>query len=190
MATTMQILTSQNLRHLRDHYGHSLNLPILVPNQRGFQSFLQLRQNDPSPNLPISNEIAVFVAATQSFSKANLNCSVEESLAQVAPVIKAALEQGIRVRGYVSCVVGCPFEGHVDPEKSARVTRELLNLGCYEISLGDTIGVGHPESWHSLMRIIKKDVDVNTLAVSLFPTIFFFQRRSVANFIYHSGSLS
>ena len=89
-------------------------------------------------------EVAIFGAASETFSQKNINCSIDESLARFAPVCTAASEAGIRVRGYVSCVLGCPYEGDVDPGKVTDVATRLIDMGCYEVSLGDTIGVGTP----------------------------------------------
>jgi hydroxymethylglutaryl-CoA lyase len=93
-----------------------------------------------------ADEIAVFAAASETFSQRNINCSIEESLERFRPVMAAALADGIPVRGYVSCVAGCPYQGAVAPSEVARVTKALFELGCYQVSLGDTIGIGTPET--------------------------------------------
>ncbi|HYE01514.1 MAG TPA: hydroxymethylglutaryl-CoA lyase, partial [Alphaproteobacteria bacterium] len=108
--------------------------PVLVPNEKGLEQALAAGVE----------EIAVFGAASESFSRRNINCSIAESLERFAPVCRTALERGLRVRGYVSCVLGCPYEGAIDPAKVAEVAARLVELGCYEVSLGDTIGVGTP----------------------------------------------
>lgn len=89
-------------------------------------------------------EIAVFASSTETFSQKNLNCSIEESLKRFKPVMEEAAKHNIKVRGYVSMVMGCPYEGEVNPEKVSDVVRELFELGCYEVSLGDTVGKGTP----------------------------------------------
>ena len=104
----------------------------LTPNMKGFEAAMAAKVD----------EIAVFGAASESFTQKNINCSIEESIERFTPVIEAALEAGIKVRGYVSCVLGCPYEGDIAVEAVTKVSRKLYELGCYEISLGDTIGVG------------------------------------------------
>ena len=185
MATTTEVMGSPVLAQLRKQYGDSLNLPVLVPNDKGMQSFLNLLASllpastssttaHPVSNIAIndrvSNEIAIFISASESFSKANLNATIEQSLANLQPVVKLAKSLDIRVRGYVSVVIGCPFEGAIAPEQVTKVVRELMKMGVYEISLGDTIGVGTPESWGRLMDVLKKeDIDIGYLAVSFVP---------------------
>lgn len=108
----------------------------LTPNMQGF---------DAATHAGI-DEVAVFASASEGFSKANINCGIAESLDRFAPVVAAAKAQGIPVRGYVSCVTDCPFDGQTPPRSVARVTAALMAMGCYEVSLGDTIGLGTPES--------------------------------------------
>lgn len=110
------------------------------------------------------SEVAVFAAASEAFSQKNINCSIDESLARFAPLMEAARENGIRVRGYVSCVLGCPYEGEVDPAQVARVARELFAMGCYEVSLGDTIGTGTPGKTRQLIEIVSRAVPRDKLA--------------------------
>lgn len=104
----------------------------LAPNLRGFEDALAAGVK----------EVAVFAAASEAFSQRNINCSIKESLERFAPIMNAAKQHGVSVRGYVSCVLGCPYEGAVSPEQVAWVARELYDMGCYEVSLGDTIGTG------------------------------------------------
>ncbi|MEM6897935.1 MAG: hydroxymethylglutaryl-CoA lyase, partial [Pseudomonadota bacterium] len=111
----------------------------LVPNTRGLAAFLETREA-----VPLLGEVAVFVSATEGFSQANLRCSVEESLGRAAAVV-SGLPEGVQIRGYISCVTDCPFEGHVAPDAVARVAERLKDLGCHTLSLGDTIGKGTPE---------------------------------------------
>lgn len=110
------------------------------------------------------SEVAVFAAASQAFSQRNINCSIEQSLARFAPLMEAARANGVQVRGYVSCVLGCPYEGEVDPTAVAHVARELFNMGCYEISLGDTIGTGTPGKTRQLIEVVSRDVPRDKLA--------------------------
>jgi hydroxymethylglutaryl-CoA lyase len=110
------------------------------------------------------SEVAVFAAASQAFSQRNINCSIEQSLARFAPLMEAARANGVQVRGYVSCVLGCPYEGEVDPAAVAHVARELFNMGCYEISLGDTIGTGTPGKTRQLIEVVSRDVPRDKLA--------------------------
>ncbi|WP_296943746.1 hydroxymethylglutaryl-CoA lyase [uncultured Massilia sp.] len=128
--------------------------PVLVPNLKGWE---QARQAGVS-------EIAVFISASEAFSRANLNCTIAASLERVAAVAAAALAQGVRVRGYISCVLGCPFEGHVAPSVVARLARALADLGCYEISLGDTIGTGTPGATRDMVELVAGEVGIGRLA--------------------------
>lgn len=128
--------------------------PALVPNEKGMQAAITAKVD----------EIAVFAAASESFSKKNINCSIAESLQRFEPVIQQAKQLNIKVRGYVSCVVGCPYEGHIAPEAVAKVANDLYNMGCYEISLGDTIGVGTPEKIKTMLSHVKQDIPLSALA--------------------------
>jgi len=126
----------------------------LTPNMRGFEGARAAR----------ADEIAIFGAASEGFSKANINCSISESLDRFRPVVEAALEAGIPVRGYVSCVTDCPYDGPTPPAQVARVARALLDMGCYEISLGDTIGQGTPASVTAMLRAVLDEVPADRLA--------------------------
>lgn len=127
---------------------------VLTPNMRGFEDALAFG----------AQEVAVFAAASESFSRRNINCSISESIARFVPVIQAARQNGIRVRGYVSCVLGCPYDGRVQPEQVMAVARELRDMGCYEISLGDTIGVGTVKATRTLIDVVGKQVPREYLA--------------------------
>jgi isopropylmalate/homocitrate/citramalate synthase len=140
--------------------GEGVAYPVLVPNLKGFEAALAAG----------AREIAVFGAASESFSRRNINCSIEESLERFQPVTEAARAHGIRVRGYVSCVVDCPYEGPVAPEAVAGVARRLLEMGCYEISLGDTIGTGTPARVQALVERVAETVPVERLAVHFHDT--------------------
>ncbi|KAF8170133.1 hypothetical protein BJ912DRAFT_154965 [Pholiota molesta] len=136
---------------------------VLVPNARGLADLLALLSaSDRSP--PLTDEISVFVAATDAFSRANLNCSVAEALARTAPVVRAARAHGLRVRGYVSVVVACPYAGRVEPARVREVARELREMGCYEVSLGETVGRGRPHEVQEMLEEVKKGVPVENLA--------------------------
>jgi hydroxymethylglutaryl-CoA lyase len=128
--------------------------PVLVPNMKGFDAALAAD----------ATEIAVFVAATESFSRRNINCSIEESLARAAPVFAAARAHAIRVRGYISCVLGCPYEGEVSASAVRDVAARLAALGAYEVSLGDTIGTGTAGNTRTLFDTVAEAVPVAMLA--------------------------
>ncbi|HTQ75033.1 MAG TPA: hydroxymethylglutaryl-CoA lyase [Burkholderiales bacterium] len=122
--------------------------PVLVPNMKGFEAARDAG----------AEEIAVFGAATETFSRKNINCSIAESLERFAPVVEAAKAQGMRVRGYISVVAGCPYEGEVAPRAVADLAGKLYRMGCYEVSLGDTIGVGTPKKIRAVIEAVAKKV--------------------------------
>ncbi|KWR84750.1 MULTISPECIES: hydroxymethylglutaryl-CoA lyase [Pseudomonas] len=126
----------------------------LAPNLKGFEAALQAGVK----------EVAVFAAASEAFSQKNINCSIKESLERFVPVMDAAREHGIRVRGYVSCVLGCPYQGEVDVQQVAAVAAELDAMGCYEVSLGDTIGVGTAGATRSMFETVGARVPRERLA--------------------------
>jgi hydroxymethylglutaryl-CoA lyase len=128
--------------------------PVLTPNLQGFDAAVQAG----------AGEVAIFAAASESFSRKNINCSIAESLKRFEPILSAASALEIPVRGYVSCVVGCPYEGAVAPEQAAGVAKTLYDMGCYEVSLGDTIGVGNPASIQRLLEACAKLVPIARLA--------------------------
>ena len=132
----------------------------LTPNMRGFEAAVAVN----------ADEVAIFGAASQSFSQKNINCSIEESLERFAPIMEAAKKANIKVRGYVSCVLGCPYEGDIEPEQVALVAEKLLAMGCYEISLGDTVGVGNPASVTKMIQAVSARVPVEKLAVHFHDT--------------------
>ncbi|MCA1939608.1 MAG: hydroxymethylglutaryl-CoA lyase [Caenispirillum bisanense] len=138
-----------------------VSYPVLVPNLKGLEAAEQAGGVD---------EIAVFGAASESFSQKNINCSIDESLARFAPVAERALANGWRVRGYVSCVLGCPYEGEIAPAKVAEVAQKLLAMGCYEISLGDTIGTGTPVKAQAMIEAVAQAVPVAKLAAHFHDT--------------------
>ena len=124
--------------------------PVLVPNMKGFEAARDAG----------AEEIAVFGAATETFSRKNINCSIAESLDRFAPVVEAANARGIRVRGYLSVVAGCPYEGEVAPRAVADLAGRLYRMGCYEVSLGDTIGVGTPKKIRAVIEAVAKKVPI------------------------------
>ncbi|MDG5493622.1 hydroxymethylglutaryl-CoA lyase [Niveispirillum sp. BGYR6] len=134
--------------------------PVLVPNLKGLEAAMAAGVA----------EIAVFGAASEGFSQRNINCSMAESLDRFRPVVAQALDAGLRVRGYVSCVLGCPYEGEIDPARVAFMAASLAAMGCYEISLGDTIGVGTPAKAAAMLRRVVQDVPVDRLALHFHDT--------------------
>nr|XP_027208477.1 hydroxymethylglutaryl-CoA lyase, mitochondrial-like [Penaeus vannamei] len=137
-----------------------VSYPVLTPNLKGFQAAVAAG----------CEEVAIFGAASETFSKKNINCSIAESLQRFQAVMDAARESGIRVRGYVSCVCGCPYEGPVDPKAVAKVSLAMYEMGCYEISLGDTIGVGTPGSMKNMLDEVLKVLPAEVLAVHCHDT--------------------
>ncbi|MBB5319969.1 hydroxymethylglutaryl-CoA lyase [Marinobacter oulmenensis] len=132
----------------------------LTPNLKGFENALAAGVN----------EVAVFGAASESFTRKNINCSIAESLERFAPVLEAAGQHGIPVRGYVSTVLGCPYEGDIAPEQVAAVAEALYDMGCYEISLGDTIGVGTPLKAKRMLEAVAARIPMPQLAAHFHDT--------------------
>eukprot|EP01006_Ploeotia_vitrea_P036349 TRINITY_DN66005_c5_g2_i3.p1 TRINITY_DN66005_c5_g2~~TRINITY_DN66005_c5_g2_i3.p1 ORF type:complete len:320 (-),score=120.19 TRINITY_DN66005_c5_g2_i3:1531-2490(-) len=137
-----------------------VSYPVLTPNIEGFKNAIAAG----------AKEVAIFAAASESFSKRNINCTIEESLERFVPVMEAAKQEGVKVRGYVSCVLGCPYEGDIDPVAVADVANSLLQMGCYEISLGDTIGVGTPAKTVNMIQHVAKYVPIEQIAVHFHDT--------------------
>jgi hydroxymethylglutaryl-CoA lyase len=133
---------------------------VLVPNVKGYEA----------ARAAGAKVVSVFAAASESFSRANINCSIAESVERFKPVVARARADGIKVRGYVSCVLGCPFEGEIKPQAVADVAKALWDLGCYEISLGDTIGVGTPLKARDMLRAVGGDVPIAHLAMHFHDT--------------------
>lgn len=144
--------SGQVLQQLKPRPG--VNYSVLVPNLQGLEAALDAG----------AKEVAVFAAASEAFSQKNINCSIAESLRRFAPVLVKARTAGVRVRGYVSCVLGCPFSGPVNPQAVAALSAELYGMGCHEISLGDTIGTGTPASTALLLQHCMQAVPVEALA--------------------------
>ena len=134
--------------------------PVLVPNLKGLERARQAG----------AGEVAVFSAASETFSYRNTNCSVEESLTRAGAVAAAANAAGVPVRGYVSCALGCPYEGRISPRQVAWVAKQLFRLGCYEVSLGDTIGVGTPLAARAMVECVAASVPAERLAVHFHDT--------------------
>jgi isopropylmalate/homocitrate/citramalate synthase len=136
------------------HRKPGTDYPVLVPNLKGFEAALAAG----------AKEVAIFGAASEAFSRKNTNCSIAESIARFAPVLDAAKANGVCVRGYISVVLGCPYEGEVNPSAVADVAAKLYNMGCYEISLGDTIGAGTPGKTQAMIAAVARHVPVEKLA--------------------------
>ena len=134
--------------------GQGITYPVLIPNLRGFEEAVAAG----------ATEVAVFAAASETFSQRNINCSIAESLERFEPIFAAARAENVAVRGYVSCVLGCPYEGEVKAAKVAEVAAALFERGCYEISLGDTIGVGTPNRTSALIETVSERIPREKLA--------------------------
>ena len=132
----------------------NIQFSLLTPNLKGFKSALAVG----------CKEVAVFTAASESFTRKNINCSIEESLEKFSEVMRQAKAHSIRVRGYVSCMVDCPYEGAIDPKQIAKVTQQLLDMGCYEVSLGETIGTATPDRVKKVWDACLAQVDAKVLA--------------------------
>lgn len=149
MAATQEIFS-----YLKDQSNSKRTYAALVPNLKGLESALKTEVK----------EIAVFIAASESFSKKNINKSIEEAVATTRDVINEALKHNIKVRGYLSCVLGCPYEGQIDIKTVVQLTKQLIDFGTYEVSLGDTIGVGTPFKTRELIRALKEEVPISKVA--------------------------
>ncbi len=140
--------------------GKKINYPVLTPNMKGFDNAISAG----------AKEVAIFAAASEAFSKSNINCTIDESIERFIPILEKAKKLGIPVRGYVSCVLGCPFQGEVAISQVVQVSKRLKDIGCYEISLGDTIGVGTPSKTKLLIDALANEIDINHLAVHFHDT--------------------
>ncbi len=134
--------------------GDGVKYTALTPNLKGFENALQAKVD----------EVAVFAAASETFSQKNVNCSIDESLARFRDLFKKAREKKVPVRGYVSCIVECPYEGKITPESVLKVASQLLDMGCYEVSLGDTIGKGTPKTIEELLKVLCSEINQKKLA--------------------------
>ena len=135
-------------------WSSGIHYPVLTPNLKGFEAALAAG----------AREVAVFASASEGFSQKNINCSIAESIERFVPVLAGAKKAGVKVRGYVSCVVACPYDGPVAPQSVASVAAQLKDIGCYEISLGDTIGVGTPASVLRMLEAVARKVPAEALA--------------------------
>src|ERR1700710_187351 len=154
-----QMVNSDRVLRGVNHHPDS-EFHVLVPNEKGYEA----------ARAAGARVIAVFASASEGFSRANINCSVAESIERFKPVIARAKADGIKVRGYISCVLGCPFDGEVQPQAVIDVAEVLSELGCYEISLGDTIGVGTPVKARQLLRAVASSVPMANLAMHFHDT--------------------
>src|SRR5580698_5898256 len=154
-----QMVNSDQVLRGVDHHPDS-EFHVLVPNEKGYDA----------ARAAGARVIAVFASASEGFSRANINCSVAESIERFKPVVTRARADGVKVRGYVSCVLGCPFDGEVKPQAVADVAQKLWDLGCYEVSLGDTIGVGTPHMARQLLRAVAGFVPMANLAMHFHDT--------------------
>ena len=132
----------------------NIQFSLLTPNLKGFESALAVG----------CKEVAVFTAASESFTRKNINCSIDESLEKFADVMSAAKANDVKVRGYVSCMVDCPYEGAIDPQQVVKVSKRLLDMGCYEVSLGETIGTATPDRVKKVWDVCLAELDSQVLA--------------------------
>jgi hydroxymethylglutaryl-CoA lyase len=153
MASSDQVL--RGVSHVKGAEFH-----VLVPNEKGYDA----------ARAAGAKVVSVFAAASEGFSRANINCSVAESIERFKPVLARAGDDGVRVRGYISCVLGCPFDGEIKPRAVADLAKTLWDLGCYEISLGDTIGVGTPLKAKQMLRAVAGEVPAGKLAMHFHDT--------------------
>lgn len=142
------------------HKKVGVRYPVLVPNVKGLENALAVGVKD----------VAVFTSPSEQFSQKNTGCSVDESVKRIAEIMPLAKEHGIHVRGYLSCVLGCPYEGVMQPQKVVTLAEELIKLGCYEVSLGDTIGVGTPFATKQLLETVTKSIPIERIAVHFHDT--------------------
>ncbi|HZR71844.1 hydroxymethylglutaryl-CoA lyase [Bradyrhizobium sp.] len=157
-AIPQMVGSDEVLRRVSRHAGGEFH--VLVPNEKGYEA----------ARAAGAKVIAVFGSASEGFSRANINCSVAESIERFKPVIARARADGLKVRGYVSCVLGCPYDGEVKPKAVVDVARVLWDLGCYEVSLGDTIGVGTPTKARELLRAVTGHVPMANLSMHFHDT--------------------
>lgn len=156
-AIPQMVGSDEVLRGLQDTPGE---FHVLVPNEKGYDA----------ARMAGAKVVSVFASASEGFSRANINCSVAESIERFKPVMQRAKADGVRVRGYVSCVLGCPFDGEVAPAAVAKVADRLWQLGCYEVSLGDTIGVGTPRNAKAMLRACADMMPIANLAMHFHDT--------------------
>lgn len=165
MAMSKELVEKINFKYAKNK---KLNFPVLVPNERGMKDALESGVN----------EVAIFAACTEGFSKANINCSIAESFERFKPVMELANKNNVRVRGYLSTAFYCPYDGKTKPQKVLELTKKLLSMGCYEVSIGDTIGHATPGDVAVLLKLLKtKKVNFKKIAMHFHDT----KRMALAN---------
>ncbi len=173
-AIPQMVGSAEVLQGVSGHAGAEFH--VLVPNEKGYEA----------SQAAGAKVIAVFAAASEGFSRANINCTVAESIDRFKPVLARAKADGIKVRGYISCVLGCPYDGEIKPQAVVDVAKTLFDLGCYEISLGDTIGVGTAAKARQLLRAVSGEVPMAKLAMHFHDTY----GQALANlYAGHGGGL-
>lgn len=160
MAKTDEVLEIVNRQFSQSDLEKPPSLPVLVANEKGLDAAIAADAGD----------IAIFAAASETFSQKNINCSIAQSLQRFQGIAKRALSHGMRVRGYVSCVMGCPYEGFIEPNRVLGISQALESMGCYEISLGDTIGVGSPNKTRALLKLHQDKLACSRIAVHFHDT--------------------
>ncbi|KDN47130.1 aldolase [Tilletiaria anomala UBC 951] len=165
MADTPQVIQEMQIKS-------GVSYPVLVPNAKGLDTLLSILSSDSwATRQKPTDEIAIFTAATESFTKANTNCTIAESLERLSQVTQRARDNQLKVRGYISVVAGCPYEGAVDAKRVGQIAKELLQMGCYEVSLGDTVGVATPPEMIAVLdACVQAGVPVDALAAHCHDT--------------------
>lgn len=161
-------VSAKRIPQLADHTEVLTNLikkpgvsyPVLVPNMQGFENALRAG----------ANEVSVFTAASNTFTQKNINCSIEDSFQRFQPIFDKARQMNIRVRGYISCALGCPYEGKIAPTVVNDIAKRLYQLGCYEISIGDTIGIATPNQIQTLFMLLAETIPLSALAAHFHNT--------------------
>lgn len=160
MVDSDKVLKNLNSRFDVKIKSKKLSFPVLVPNERGMQDAIQAG----------AKEVSIFAAASESFSNANINCSIEESFKRFDPVMKLAKKHKIKVRGYLSTCFYCPFEGKIKPQKVVQLAKRFIALGCFEVSIGDTIGAANPKEVKTLIQLLKRYIPVKKIAMHFHDT--------------------
>jgi hydroxymethylglutaryl-CoA lyase len=158
MASSGEVYLAIKKRLVQKH--SPMSFPMLVPNMHGLELALEVGVT----------EIAIFAAATEAFSQKNINCSIEQSIKRYQQVVQKAQSENVKIRGYISCVLGCPYEGKVSNDVVTNIALRLQDLGCYEISLGDTIGVGTPTNALEMIETVAQKVEIGQLAAHFHDT--------------------
>ncbi|XP_017486770.1 PREDICTED: hydroxymethylglutaryl-CoA lyase, mitochondrial-like, partial [Rhagoletis zephyria] len=150
----------RGINHLQAEKGPAVSFPVLAPNLKGIQDAISAG----------AKEVAVFTTVSETFCKKNVNCTIEQSLERIQEIMNLANKSNVKVRGYISCCLGCPYEGFIPPEKTAQLAYQLYKMGCYEISLGDTIGIGTPVKMRELLAETLKYLPATVVAVHCHDT--------------------